>query len=201
MSTPYQRLFTQEFKIGDHVSIIRDEHGWYDSSIQGKISKISDQQAIVIEDQTGYEHLINHPRDLILISQEPPAIKGVEDLPESEKAKMIQGWTAPHPSSYNYQAPKKVERVEVTKDFFVVSAPSSGNSDEIKSAAHNLMEKYKKEKAKPCNKICPECDAESSHPTAAFVGGSFCPLFDGTMIRMSIFSCSKCQKLFFYQSS
>jgi hypothetical protein len=32
--TPRQRLFTNEFKLGDLVSVTREEHGWHEGAVQ-----------------------------------------------------------------------------------------------------------------------------------------------------------------------
>ena len=61
-----QRLFTNEYSIGDAVAIIRERHGWHDGHTHGKISKIDSHTAIVAvgegKDYTTYE--IKHPRDI-----------------------------------------------------------------------------------------------------------------------------------------
>lgn len=62
--TPRQRLFTKEFQIGDHVSIIREEHGWHEGAISGYIVKMSDTFCVVFDENSGCAYGINHPRDI-----------------------------------------------------------------------------------------------------------------------------------------
>ena len=58
-----QRLFTNEFAVGDEVAIIRARHGWHDGHTHGKITRLSTHEAIVMtEDHSQYE--IEHPRDI-----------------------------------------------------------------------------------------------------------------------------------------
>lgn len=61
--TPRKRLFTNEFRIGDQVAIIRTEHGWYDGGLEGRITCLADYVAEVT-DEHGIVHEINHPRDI-----------------------------------------------------------------------------------------------------------------------------------------
>lgn len=63
--TPRQRLFTDEYKLGDHVCVIRAEHGWHDGGVEGYIVSLSANSCTVFDDETGYEYFINHPRDII----------------------------------------------------------------------------------------------------------------------------------------
>ena len=61
--TPRQRLFTNEFKKGDVVAIIREEHGWHDGRTVGRIVGINEMSATVMTDD-GSKFEINHPRDI-----------------------------------------------------------------------------------------------------------------------------------------
>ena len=62
--TPRQRLFTNEFKLGDKVGIIRTEHGWHDGDLCGTIVWI-DPMFAHVEAEDGYTYTIYHPRDII----------------------------------------------------------------------------------------------------------------------------------------
>ena len=63
--TPRQRLFTQEFELGDHVYVIREEHGWHDGAVEGYIVQMTDTTCVVFDDgDRGGPYLINHPRDI-----------------------------------------------------------------------------------------------------------------------------------------
>lgn len=58
-----QRFFTNEFKIGDEVCIIRHEHGWEDGGVCGTIVEMSANHCVV-RDDNGHTYHINHPRDI-----------------------------------------------------------------------------------------------------------------------------------------
>ena len=63
--TPRQRLFTKEYKLGDHVSITREAHGWHEGARSGYIVEMSDDCGIVLDDEdTPITYEINHPRDI-----------------------------------------------------------------------------------------------------------------------------------------
>jgi len=70
--TPRQRLFTDEYKIGDRVAIIREKHGWHDGGVIGNIVDMTPNQAKVRDDD-GITYIIIHPRDIYKIPkwQEP----------------------------------------------------------------------------------------------------------------------------------
>ena len=61
--TPRQRLFTNEFKKGDLVAIIRTEHGWFDGALEGVIVSLSTHSATVRVPGRGV-YTIHHPRDI-----------------------------------------------------------------------------------------------------------------------------------------
>lgn len=61
--TPRQRLFTNEFKVGDRVYIIREKHGWHDGGVEGVIADMTPHSAIVRSDD-GIDYTIEHPRDI-----------------------------------------------------------------------------------------------------------------------------------------
>jgi len=68
--TPRQRLFTDEFKIGDEVSITRTEHGWLDGESGGKIIKLDKHFCHVkctYGNFKGHTFTIDHPRDIKLL--------------------------------------------------------------------------------------------------------------------------------------
>jgi hypothetical protein len=62
--TQRQRLFTNEYALGQEVAIIRSEHGWFDGSAGGIITIISEYYCEVT-DEDGITYTINHPRDII----------------------------------------------------------------------------------------------------------------------------------------
>lgn len=70
--TPRKRLFTDEYKIGDRVAIIREKHGWHDGGVIGNIVDMTDNSACV-RDENGIDYEIIHPRDIYKITkwQEP----------------------------------------------------------------------------------------------------------------------------------
>lgn len=57
-----KRLFTNEFKKGDKVAIIREEHGWHDGALEGVITDLGPEYCVVRV--KGCEYYINHPRDI-----------------------------------------------------------------------------------------------------------------------------------------
>lgn len=61
--TPRQRLFTNEFKKGDLVSIIREHHGWHDGRTTGRITELS-PGSCTVRSEDGAEYQIDHPRDI-----------------------------------------------------------------------------------------------------------------------------------------
>jgi hypothetical protein len=61
--TPRQRLFTNEFKFGQRVCVIRHEHGWHDGMLEGVIIGLTTHYAIVKSDD-GVKYFIDHPRDI-----------------------------------------------------------------------------------------------------------------------------------------
>lgn len=58
-----QRFFTDEYRLGDYVYIIRTRHGWHDRRINGEIVKLEPHKAVV-RDNFGTEYEIDHPRDI-----------------------------------------------------------------------------------------------------------------------------------------
>lgn len=63
---PRQRFFTEDFRIGETVAIIRHDHGWEDGGLIGRISSLSPTSCTVYvdeEDRRG-EYYINHCRDI-----------------------------------------------------------------------------------------------------------------------------------------
>lgn len=61
------RKFTDSFKLGQMVSIIRTKHGWFDGHIKGKITKISDfscQVTVTGTDTDDAIYDIPKPRDI-----------------------------------------------------------------------------------------------------------------------------------------
>lgn len=65
--TPRRRLFTNEFKLGDRVGVVRTEHGWYDGGLEGRITVLTAGSAEVTDDD-GMTYEINHPRDIFKLS-------------------------------------------------------------------------------------------------------------------------------------
>lgn len=62
-----RRLFTDEFKMGEEVCIIRHRHGWEDGRVSGIITKLEPTYAEVTDlsdkkNPAVYE--IGHPRDI-----------------------------------------------------------------------------------------------------------------------------------------
>lgn len=57
------RKFTDEFKRGDEVRVIRTDHGWFDGRVGGKIVTISDYSCLV-RAADGDEYEIEKPRDI-----------------------------------------------------------------------------------------------------------------------------------------
>jgi len=66
MTSPKKRLFTDEFRVGDKVAIIRHKHGWFDGRVVGVLKVVRPDSALVLSDDEeyagGYE--IKHPRDI-----------------------------------------------------------------------------------------------------------------------------------------
>lgn len=60
--TPRQRLFTNEYRIGDEVAIIRERHGWHDGRTIGKIVQMDAYSAVVKTSDNKF--VIEHPRDI-----------------------------------------------------------------------------------------------------------------------------------------
>lgn len=63
-----RRRFTDDFKVGDRVRIIRTRHGWHDGGIAGEIVKIGPDHCTV-EVKTGRDqdrgmYDIEKPRDI-----------------------------------------------------------------------------------------------------------------------------------------
>jgi hypothetical protein len=54
------RSFSDTFKVGDRVRIIRHDHGWCDGDIVGTLISLGG----LVEDGDGYTYEINHPRDI-----------------------------------------------------------------------------------------------------------------------------------------
>ena len=57
--TPPQRLFKDEFRRGDRVSVIRTAHGWFDGCLEATYISPG-----LVRDDDGIEHEIDHPRDI-----------------------------------------------------------------------------------------------------------------------------------------
>jgi hypothetical protein len=62
--TPRQRLFTNEFKVGQRVCIIRHEHGWHDGNLEGVIIPGMTPHSAVVKSDDGGKYFIDHPRDI-----------------------------------------------------------------------------------------------------------------------------------------
>lgn len=62
--TPRQRLFTKEFELGDHVYVVREEHGWHDGALDGYVVSMTDMFCVVFNEESGCAYGINHPRDI-----------------------------------------------------------------------------------------------------------------------------------------
>jgi hypothetical protein len=60
-----RRIFTNEFKLGDEVSIIRHRHGWEDGGVVGVIVELS-EFSCVVQDDAGWRYEISHCRDIRL---------------------------------------------------------------------------------------------------------------------------------------
>lgn len=72
MST--RRKFTDSFKLGDEVNIIRHKHGWHDGDIGGPIVEISDYACTVeVQDDRDFNgrYDIPKPRDIKLAKRAP----------------------------------------------------------------------------------------------------------------------------------
>lgn len=57
-----QKRFTDYFKLGDSVSIIRTEHGWHDGRLQGTVKVVQPYGCVVSTDQGDY--FIEKVRDI-----------------------------------------------------------------------------------------------------------------------------------------
>lgn len=64
--TPRQRLFTDEFKVGDFVIVTRYKHGYFDGGILGQIESLTEYNAYVLIDDGAHRIEIEHPRDIML---------------------------------------------------------------------------------------------------------------------------------------
>jgi hypothetical protein len=69
-----RRKFTDSFGIGDEVAIIRTEHGWFDGSVSGKITELTEYTCTVVADRhdphyAGIPFEIEKPRDIRLITK------------------------------------------------------------------------------------------------------------------------------------
>ena len=63
--TPRQRLFTVEFELGDHVYVIREDHGWHEGGVDGFIVEMTPTRCVVYDEENGGgPYYINHPRDI-----------------------------------------------------------------------------------------------------------------------------------------
>lgn len=62
MSTP--RKFTNSFKLGEIVFIVRTRHVWFDGSKSGPIVAISDFTCEVWDEEDGCTYPIEKPRDI-----------------------------------------------------------------------------------------------------------------------------------------
>ena len=51
-----KKKFTDHFKLGDRVSVIRDQHGWYDGTIGGLITFIDEHSCNVTIDDDFHKH-------------------------------------------------------------------------------------------------------------------------------------------------
>ena len=59
-----RRKFTDEFTLGDYVSITRTKHGWHDGNTAGWITELTEHTCLVKDDDKGYLWEIVHPRDI-----------------------------------------------------------------------------------------------------------------------------------------
>lgn len=66
-----RRKFTDEFAVGDEVSITRERHGWHDGQKSGLIASLSEYSCSVAGtgDDEGYLFEIRHPRDIRLVQK------------------------------------------------------------------------------------------------------------------------------------
>lgn len=60
-----RRKFTTDFAVNDRVYVIRTEHGWYDGSLEARITRLEDYYCQVVDDD-GCDHEIPKPRDIRL---------------------------------------------------------------------------------------------------------------------------------------
>lgn len=58
-----RRKFTDEFKVGEYVSITRHEHGWLDGSVSGQLIRVETYWAVV-KGEDGFDYEIAHCRDI-----------------------------------------------------------------------------------------------------------------------------------------
>ena len=61
--TNRRRIFTNEFALGDEVSIIRQVYGYVGGYITGRIVEMTETTCVVAQ-ADGSRHEINHPRDI-----------------------------------------------------------------------------------------------------------------------------------------
>lgn len=62
MQQPRQRIFSNEFSVGDTVAIIRHRHGWEDGKVCGEVVKLTDF-SMKVKSVNGSVYEIEHPRD------------------------------------------------------------------------------------------------------------------------------------------
>lgn len=68
-----RRKFTDEFGVGDKVSVIRTKHGWHDGEVSGTIVGLSANNCHVQDSQSeDVTHEIRHARDISLIEKAGP---------------------------------------------------------------------------------------------------------------------------------
>lgn len=63
MTDKRQRFFTDEFELGDVVSITRTRPGWLNGNVGGPIIELN-PTSCVVAGEDGYEYEINHCRDI-----------------------------------------------------------------------------------------------------------------------------------------
>lgn len=61
--TPRQRFFTDEFQLGDLVSVTRHQHGWHDGDLEGRVTAMTPTSCTVTSED-GCDYYIDHPRDI-----------------------------------------------------------------------------------------------------------------------------------------
>lgn len=56
------------FSVGDTVSVIRTEHGWYDGALSATVKAVYERptgtHCYVVTDDDGNDHEVNHTRDM-----------------------------------------------------------------------------------------------------------------------------------------